>query len=83
MSLFEILIPCPYLYTCYFLLTNITNLAHRSTRVSLNLLYNHTFKHEGVSNASYMGFSTHVNVSMFEVKIPLKHNMRMKLNEVD
>ena len=53
------------------------------TRVSLNLLYHHTFKHEGVSNASYMGFSIHVNVSMFEVKIPLKHNMRMKLNEVD
>ena len=53
------------------------------TCVSFNLLYHDTYKHEGVSNASYMVFSTHVNVSMFEVKIPLKQNMRMKFNEVD
>ena len=60
-------------------------LSHRSilTCVSFNLLYHDTYKHEGVSNASYMVFSTHVNVSMFEVKIPLKQNMRMKFNEVD
>ena len=47
------------------------------------LLYHYIIKHKGVSNASYMVFSTHVNVSMFEVKIPLKQNMRMKFNEVD
>ena len=85
-SLFEILIPCRYLYICYFLLTNITNFYHIVLIlicVSFNLLYHDTYKHEGVSNASYMVFSTHVNVSMFEVKIPLKQNMRMKFNEVD
>ena len=80
-SLFEIWIPCPYSYIYYLLLTNFYHIV--LICVSLNLLYHYIIKHKGVSNASYMVFSTHVNVSMFEVKIPLKHNMRMKLNEVD
>ena len=80
-SLFEIWIPCPYSYIYYLLLTNFYHIV--LTCVSLNLLYHYIIKHKGVSNASYMVFSTHVNVSMFEVKIPLKQNMRMKLNEVD
>ena len=82
-SLFEIWIPCPYSYIYYLLLTNFYHIVLILICVSFNLLYHDTYKHEGVSNASYMGFSTHVNVSMFEVKIPLKYNMRMKLNEVD